>query len=98
MAPVRPPAPVSDWDSPNHRPSKLSPEPPVTSAQPLWHLMKDGHVAEARVQPIEGIGVELRYEWNGELRVSQMFKAWAALEAVATEKRQESEHLLKVTP
>jgi len=48
-------------------------EPPVTSAQPLWRLVKVGHVAEARVRPIDGIGVERRYEWNGELRVSQMF-------------------------
>ena len=41
--------------------------------------------------PIDGIGVELRYEWNGDLRVSQVFKAWEALEAAATEKRQELE-------
>ena len=32
-------------------PSKLSAEPPITSAQPLWRLVKDGHVAEARVRP-----------------------------------------------
>ena len=53
--------------------------------------MKDGHVAEARVRPIDGISLELRYEWDGDLRVSQMFKAWAELEATATEKRQELE-------
>jgi len=35
------------------------------------------------VRPIEGIGVELRFEWNGELRGSQMFKAWEALETAA---------------
>jgi hypothetical protein len=35
--------------------------------------VKAGHVAEARVRPIDGVGLELRYEWNGELRVSQMF-------------------------
>ena len=70
---------------------KLSAEPLVTSAQPLWRLVKDGHVAEARVRPIEGVGVELRYEWNGELRVSQMFKTWEELEAAATEKRKELE-------
>lgn len=49
--------------------------------------MKDGHVAEAQVRAIEGVGVELRYEWNGELRVSQVFKAWHELEAAAAEKR-----------
>jgi hypothetical protein len=35
--------------TPNHRPSTLSAEPPVTSAQPLWRLLKSGHVAEALV-------------------------------------------------
>ena len=45
----------------------------------------------ARVRPIEGIGIELRYERNGELRASQMFSAWELLEAAATEKRQEIE-------
>ena len=53
--------------------------------------MKDGHVVEAKVRHIEGIGVELRYEWNADLRVSQMFKTWQALEAAANEKRQELE-------
>jgi hypothetical protein len=47
----------------------------------MWRLAKHGHVAEARVRPIDGIGVELRFEWNGELRVSQVFKMWDALEA-----------------
>ena len=51
----------------------MTKEPPVTSAKPLWRLVKAGHVAEARVRPIDGVGLELRYEWNGELRVSQMF-------------------------
>ena len=63
----------------------------VTSAQPLWRLVKGGDVAEARVRPIESVSVELRYEWNGELRVSQIFREWKALEAAATEKRQELE-------
>jgi len=57
----------------------------------LWRLVKDDHVAEARVRPIDGIGIELRYEWNGELRVSQMFRSWQELEAVATDKRRELE-------
>src|SRR6187399_1283354 len=91
MPPIRPTGPVSSWYSPNHRPRKLSAEPPVTSAQPLWRLVKDGHVAEARVRPIEGIGVELRYHWDDELRVSQVFTAWEALEAAAAEKRRELE-------
>ena len=59
----------------------MAKEPPVTSAKPLWRLVKAGHVAEARVRPIDSVGVELRYEWNGELRVSQVFKTWEELEA-----------------
>jgi hypothetical protein len=43
------------------------------------------------VRPIDGVGVELRYEWNGELRVSQMFKMWEDLEAAADAKRRELE-------
>ena len=66
-------------------------EPPVTSAQPLWRLVKGGHVAEARVRPIDGIGLELRFEWDGDLRVSQVFRSWNDLEAVAAEKRRELE-------
>ena len=89
MPPIRPARPVSGYWSPKHVPNKLSTEPPVTSAQPLWRLVKEGHVAEARVRPIEGVGVELRYEWNGELRVSRILKTWEALEAAATEKRRE---------
>ena len=65
----------------------MAKEPPVTSAKPLWRLVKAGHVAEARVRPIDSVGVELRYEWNGELRVSQVFKTWEELEAAAAEKR-----------
>ena len=55
MPPIRPKRPDSSWYSPNHRARKLSAEPPVTSAQPLWRLVKDGHVAEARVRRIEGV-------------------------------------------
>jgi len=91
VPPIRPTRPVSGWWSPGHRPSKTSAEPPVTSAQPLWRLVKDGHVAEAKVRPIQGGGVELRYEWNGELRVSQIFEAWKELEAAANQRRGELE-------
>ena len=91
MPPIRPTGPVSGWWSPNHSQSRLAKEPPVTAAQPLWRLVKGGHVAEARVRPIEGIGLELRYEWNADLRSSQMFKTWEELEAAAQNKRRELE-------
>ena len=57
--------------------------------QPLSRLLKEGPVAEARVRPIDGVGLELRYQWNGDLRVSQVFRAWNELEAAATETRRE---------
>jgi len=66
-------------------------EPSISSAQPLWRLVKDGHLAEARVRLIEGVGVELRCEWNGDVRVSQVFKTWDELEAAATDKRSDLE-------
>jgi len=91
MPPIRPTSPVSGCWSPKHVPPKLANGSPVASAQPLWRLVKAGHVAEARNRPIDGIGVELRYEWNGELRVSQMFKTWEELEAAAEDKRLELE-------
>ena len=62
----------------------------------MWRLVKDGHVAEARVRPIEGIGVELRFLRNGEMRWSQVFKTWEGLEAAADEKRRELEARLGV--
>jgi hypothetical protein len=57
----------------------------------LWTLRKGDHEARADVRAIDGIGLELRYVWNGELRVSEMFRDWATLEAAAAEKRRELE-------
>jgi hypothetical protein len=34
----------------------------------LWTLTKDGHAAIANVREIEGVGFELRYLWDGDLR------------------------------
>jgi hypothetical protein len=41
------------------------------------------------VRTIDGIGLELRYEWDGDLRASQIFKSWDVLEQAADEKRRE---------
>jgi hypothetical protein len=57
----------------------------------LWTLRKGDHTAEARVRPIEGVGVELRFLWNGDLRWSQLFKSWPELEATEKAKRTELE-------
>ena len=92
MPPIRPTGPAPDWWlSPEHKINALSPAPPVTSAPPLWRLVKDGHTAEAKVRPTDGIGVELRFEWDGEVAISQMFRVWAELETAAIVKRRELE-------
>ncbi len=78
------------WWSHAHRAATPRLEP-VTIGLPLWQLSKDGHSAAALVRPIEGIGVELRFEWDGELRVSQVFKTWDELLPMADGKRSELE-------
>ena len=81
---------TDDWFAPDHVPPAQRLEP-VTLGEPLWTLRKGDHTAEARVRAIDGIGLELRYEWNGDLRSSQVFKAWDALEQAAGQKRAELE-------
>jgi hypothetical protein len=81
---------TDNWFSPGRVPPSQRLEP-VMLGEPLWRLTKSGHVAEARVRPIDGIGLELRFEWNGDLRVSQVFRSWAELEVAAAEKRRELE-------
>ena len=56
-----------------------------------WTLREGDHEARADGRAIDGIGLELRYMWNGELRVSEMFRDWATLEAAAAEKQRELE-------
>jgi hypothetical protein len=53
---------------------------PAVAGEPLWTLQKDGHTAEARVRAIPGIGLELRFTIDGELRYSHRFTAWESLE------------------
>lgn len=79
-----------NWWSHGHKTAAPRAEP-VTIGQPLWQLSKDGHTAAALVRPIDGVGIELRFEWDGELRVSPVFKAWDALLPVADEKQRELE-------
>lgn len=64
---------------------------PVILAPPLWVLTKNGHTATARVKAIDGVGLELRYEWDGDLRASQVFKSWEELGVASGEKRRELE-------
>jgi hypothetical protein len=69
-----------DWFAPDHVLPAQRLEP-VTLGEPLWTLRKGDHTAEARVRAIDGIGLELRFEWNGDLRASQVFKGWDELDS-----------------
>ena len=41
----------------------------------LWTLRRDGHTAQCSVRLLHGI--EMRWEWNGELYFSRVFKTEA---------------------
>ena len=55
----------------------------------LWTLVKDGQQATATVRTVDDMGLELRYEWNGELRQSQVYRDKDALHADAIKKRED---------
>lgn len=46
----------------------------------LWTL-KNGHKATARTRAVPGVGVELRFEWDGDLRQSQVYRDGAEVNA-----------------
>jgi hypothetical protein len=46
--------------------------PPHTSV--LWTLRKGHHEARAELCIIDGIGDELRFLWNGEMRMTRLFR------------------------
>ncbi len=64
---------------------------PVTLAPPLWTLTKNGHTATAHVRAIDGVGLELRFVIDGELRHSQIFRAWPSVEQTAADKKSDFE-------
>jgi hypothetical protein len=45
----------------------------------------------SRYRDCDGMGVELRYEWDGDLRVSHAFTSWEALEIAATQTRAQAQ-------
>jgi hypothetical protein len=57
----------------------------------LWRLAKGRHVAEAVIRRVPGIGLELRYALDGELRTSRVHRDTATLAADAEGKRSEME-------
>jgi hypothetical protein len=57
----------------------------------LWTLRRKGRTAQAIVREIVGVGVELRYEWDGELMFSRVFRDGSDLLREASDKRFELE-------
>jgi hypothetical protein len=57
----------------------------------LWRMKKSHHVAEAIIRRVPGIGLELRYALDGELRSSQVHRDTATLAADAHVRRREME-------
>jgi hypothetical protein len=55
----------------------------------LWSLVKNGHGARAIVRPVPGVGLELRYLWDQDVRQTQVYREAAELEAAAATKRDE---------
>jgi hypothetical protein len=55
----------------------------------VWTLTKDGHGARAVAREIAGVGIELRYYWDEELRQSQVYRNGEELAAAASVKREQ---------
>ena len=55
----------------------------------VWTLTKNGHGAHAVAREIAGVGIELRYLWDDELRQSQVYRNSEALAEAANAKRDE---------
>ena len=55
----------------------------------LRTLAEEPNRARAVTRTVPGVGVELRYEWSGELRQSQVYRNGEELAAAANAKREE---------
>jgi hypothetical protein len=62
--------------------------PPSPRDRVLWCLMKGQQRAEAVVRLIDGLGTDLRYLWNGDLRASQVYRNDVTLHSEAAKMRE----------
>ena len=53
----------------------------------IWTLEKGGHRATASTRKVAGVGVELRFEWDGDVRQSHIYRDVIELAAAADIKR-----------
>ena len=65
--------------------------PAMLAEKALWSLSKSTQSAEAVLRRIEGVGLELRFIWNGELAHSQVYKDVQDLLKASNSKREELE-------
>jgi hypothetical protein len=57
----------------------------------LWSLSKGTQSASAVLRRVEGVGLELRFIWNGDLAHSQIYKDVQDLLTASNSKREELE-------
>jgi len=62
-------------------------QPPSPGDRVLWCLLKGQQRAEAVVRLIDGLGTDLRYLHNGDLRESRLYRDDVQLQATAAAKR-----------
>jgi hypothetical protein len=55
----------------------------------IWGLVKGPHNARAVARQVPGVGIELRYLWNDEVRGTQVFRNSVELAEAASKKREE---------
>jgi hypothetical protein len=55
----------------------------------LWTFEKAGNPARAVARKIPGVGIEVRFLWNSELRQGQVYRDLVEAAAASSEKRKE---------
>ena len=63
--------------------------PTASRDETLWTLTKAGSRARAIARTVAGVGIELRFMWNSELRQSQVYRDPAEAAAASSAKRKE---------
>ena len=81
----------ADWWAQVRRQRDLGQQAAGPAPLALWRMAKGRHVAEAVIRRVPGIGLELRYALDGELRTSRVHHETATLVADAEGKRSEME-------
>ena len=61
----------------------------TTDDQRIWALVKNGHTARAVARQVPGVGIELRYLWDDEVRATQLYRNSVELAEAASKKRDE---------